>query len=408
MSKVGRANSISKILAGEAPLAVAALLISCFLPAPGRATEQLVPRTSGSQNRSAVVPKAPVLAEEIQEQQQGQGQAPTTIGAQASGQVSGTIVDRSGVPVAAATVVLTRGDSDAKQETATSEDGKFIFARVGPGNFHLTVTAANFAPQSFNGTLSAGQNNVIPDIVLAIATAFTEVRVTPATMEEIAQEQLKEQEKQRALGFIPNFYVTYVPNAVPLSPKQKFQLAFRSLVDPVNIGLTAAVAAIQQDRDDFHGYGQGPEGYGRRYGAAYGDGVTGTMIGSAILPSLLKQDPRYFYKGTGTKRSRVLYALATSVICKGDNGHWQPNYSGILGSMAAGGLSNLYYPPEDRSAFGLTVENTLFNIGATAAANILQEFVIRKVTPNLSNHDPNKPQNPVSRLVGSFVRQGGD
>jgi hypothetical protein len=239
---------------------------------------------------------------------------------------------------------------------------------------------------------------------MPIATAFTEVRVVPS-QEEIAQEQIKEQEKQRALGFIPNFYVSYIPDAAPLTPKQKFELAWKSLIDPVNFGLTGVVAGIQQSRDDFRGYGQGAEGYAKRYGAAYGDGVTGTLIGSAILPSLLKQDPRYFYKGTGSKRSRVMYALAASVMCKGDNGHWQANYSSIIGGLAAGGISNLYYPPEDRNGLGLTVENALIGIGASAAANILQEFVIKKVTPNLPNHDPPKT-NTIGKLWASFVHEG--
>src|SRR4029077_15982729 len=181
-----------------------------------------------------------------------------------------------------------------------------------------------------------------------------------------------EQEKQRALGFIPNFYVSYVPNAAPLAPKQKFELAWKEMVDPVTFGLTGAIAGIQQAQNDFSGYGQGAQGYAKRYGAAYADTVTSTLIGSALLPSLLKQDPRYFYKGTGSKRSRFLYAVANSVICKGDNGKWQPNYSSILGSLAAGGISNSYYPAKDRGA-GLTFENAALGIGATAAANLLQE-----------------------------------
>jgi hypothetical protein len=115
--------------------------------------------------------------------------------------------------------------------------------------------------------------------------------------------------------------------------------------------------------------------------------VTGTFIGSAILPAVLKQDPRYFYKGTGTKKSRVLYALANAVICKGDNGHWQPNYSAILGGIASGGISNLYYPSSDRGA-GLIFENALIGMGTTAAANILQEFVIRKLTPHAPTYAP--------------------
>jgi hypothetical protein len=147
---------------------------------------------------------------------------------------------------------------------------------------------------------------------------------------------------------------------------------------------------VQQAQNHFSGYGQGAEGYAKRYGASYADLVTNTFIGGAILPSLLKQDPRYFYKGTGSVKSRALYAIANAVICKGDNGKWQANYSAILGSIAAGGISNLYYPANDRGA-GLTFENAAIGIGATAAANLLQEFVIRKLTPRLPNTAPSNP-----------------
>jgi hypothetical protein len=208
---------------------------------------------------------------------------------------------------------------------------------------------------------------------------------------EIAEEQIKEEEKQRVLGFVPNFYVSYVPDAAPLTSKQKFELAWKTTVDPVTFVLTGAVAGIQQANNVFSGYGQGAQGYGKRYGADYADSVTSIFIGSAILPSLLKQDPRYFYKGSGSTRSRFLYAIANSVICKGDNGRWQANYSNVLGSLAAGGLSNLYYPAQDRNGAALTFENAALEIGASAAANLLQEFVLRKLTPNFRNHDPAKP-----------------
>jgi hypothetical protein len=247
-----------------------------------------------------------------------------------------------------------------------------------------------FATQTFVGNLRSGESYLVPEIVLPIASASTEIRVVPSQTEEVAEAQIKEEEKQRALGFIPNFYVSYIPNAAPLTPKQKFELAGKTIVDPVTFGLTGVAAGVQQANNNFGGYGQGAQGYAKRYGAAYADTVTSTLIGSALLPSLLKQDPRYFYKGTGSKRSRLLYAVANSVICKGDNGKWQPNYSSILGSLAAGGISNLYYPANDRGA-GLTFENTLIAIGATAAANVLQEFVVRKLTPNLPNRDPANP-----------------
>ena len=231
---------------------------------------------------------------------------------------------------------------------------------------------------------------VVPPITLALTTEVTEVRVefTPV---ELAQEQIKDEEKQRVLGFIPNFYVSYIPNAAPLNTRQKFELAWKSTLDPVTFGITGAIAGIQQANDQFSGYGQGAQGYAKRYGASYADVVTSTFIGGAILPSLLKQDPRYFYKGTGSKRSRVLYAIANSVICKGDNGHWQPNYSTIIGGLAAGGISNLYYPASDRNGVALTFENAAIGIGATAAANILQEFVIRKLSTHVPSNAPATP-----------------
>ena len=308
---------------------------------------------------------------------------------QLSGRISGRVVDLTGAAAAGAAVTLTRADQSLDQEMLSGDDGQFSFANVAPGPFRLTITLAGFATQEFLGNLRSGESYVVPQIVLAIAAEATEIRVVPSPI-EVAKEQVKDQEKQRVLGFIPNFYVTYVPHAAPLTPKLKFELAVRTLVDPVTFGVTGAIAGVEQANNSFGGYGQGAQGYAKRYGAAYADRVTSTLIGSAVLPSLLKQDPRYFYKGSGSKRSRVLYAVANSVICKGDNGHWQANYSAILGSLAAGGISNLYYPPNDRGA-GLTFENTLIGIGATAAANILQEFVVRKLTPNLPNRAPAKP-----------------
>jgi hypothetical protein len=307
-----------------------------------------------------------------------------------SGTIRGTVVDRTGTVVSGAHVRLTPEVPSRAREVLTGDEGQFSFADLPPGAFQLTITAEGFATQASSGTLRSGQSYVVPQITLAVATAITEVRVELSPI-ELAQEQLKDQEKQRVFGFIPNFYVSYVPNAAPLTSKQKFQLAWKSTVDPVTFGLTGAVAGIEQAQDRFSGYGQGAQGYAKRYGATYADLVTNTFIGGAILPSLLKQDPRYFYKGTGSKRSRSLYAIANSVICKGDNGHWQANYSAILGSLAAGGISNLYYPASDRNGVALTFENALIGIGASAATNLLQEFVIRRLTPNLPNYTPAIP-----------------
>jgi hypothetical protein len=93
---------------------------------------------------------------------------------------------------------------------------------------------------------------------------------------------------------LPNFYVSYVPNAVPLTAKQKFKLAWKATVDPSNFVVTGVVAGLQQADNDFGGYGQGAEGYAKRYGANFADSVAGNFIGGALFPSLLRQDPRYF------------------------------------------------------------------------------------------------------------------
>lgn len=310
--------------------------------------------------------------------------------AQLSGSVSGAIVDPSGAAVSGAHVALTAEDRSSRMETQSGDDGQFSFGNVAPGPFQITITAEGFAPQTLNGMLIEGQIFSAMRIALTLATKKTDVRVEVPRV-EVAEEQIKEQEKQRVLGIVPNFYVTYVPNAAPLTSKQKFELAWKSTVDPVTFILTGAIAGAQQANNVFSGYGQGAQGYGKRYGADYADTIASTFIGSAILPSVFKQDPRYFYKGSGSARSRILYAIVNSVICKGDNGRWQANYSNILGSLAAGGISNLYYPPQDRNGAGLTFENAAIEIGASAAANLLQEFVIRKLTPNVRSHDPAKP-----------------
>jgi carboxypeptidase family protein len=305
---------------------------------------------------------------------------------QLAGTISGTVVDQMGAVVPGARVQLSREDPPLSQEAMSDSDGQFFFADVAPGSFQLTITSPGFTTQSSSGTLHPGEDYLVPPVALVIAPPAAEVKVS-LTPVEVAEAEIKDEEKQRVLGVIPNFYVTYNSAAAPLNPKQKFELAWKATLDPINFGLTGAIAGIQQASNAFSGYGQGAQGYAKRYGASYADSAISTFIGGAILPSVLKQDPRYFYKGTGTRRFRFFYAIANAAICKGDNGHWQANYSGLLGSLAAGGISNLYYPATDRDAT-VTFENTLIAIGSTAANNLLQEFVIRKLTRNAPTYSP--------------------
>jgi len=308
---------------------------------------------------------------------------------QLPGSISGTVFDQSGAVVAGAQVRLTQ-DPFLSKEVLSDNDGQFSFPNIAPRSFRLTITSAGLATQTSSGLLHPGEIYTVPPIVLPVATAVTEVQVGVSQV-EVAEEQIKIQEKQRVLGAIPNFYVSYIPDAAPLTAKQKFKLAGKTVVDPFTFVVVGGAAGVEQAQNHFAGYGQGAQGYAKRFGAGYADTVLGTFIGTALLPSLLKQDPRYFYKGTGSTPSRFLYAIGNALICKGDNGRWQANYSNILGNLAAGGLSNLYYPEQDRNGAGLTFENGAIGIGTTAIANLFQEFVIRKLTPNLAQRNPGKP-----------------
>jgi hypothetical protein len=296
---------------------------------------------------------------------------------QATGSIAGKIVDQRGMPVYGAHVILTRSGASSPITTDTDQDGQFSFANIAPGLFQLSITATDFKPNTISGDLKPGEYHTLSTIALALAPVVTQVVVKPESV--IAQEQVKQEEQQRVLGIVPNFYVTYLPHAAPLDSHQKFQLAWKSTIDPVTFGLVAAIAGMEQADGQYSGFGTGAEGYAKRYGASYADVAIGTFLGGAILPSVFKQDPRFFYKADGSVRQRLYYAIAAAVICKGDNGRWQPNYSDILGSLGAGAISNLYYPPQDRNGAALTFESAAIGIGATAAANILQEFLIPKL-----------------------------
>jgi hypothetical protein len=309
----------------------------------------------------------------------------------ATGSIHGVVMDKDGSVYEGAKVELVwSGAQAASARTVTSDsNGQFQFSNVPTGSFQLNISSGGFGTRTVIGVLRPGESFDAKAVVLDV-TSTTDVRVT-ASQVEIAQEQLKQEETQRVLGVIPNFYVVYDRNPAPLTPKQKFHLAWRSLVDPVTFLGVGAQAGIEQATNSFSGYGQGAKGYAKRYGAGYTDGFTGTMIGGAILASWWKQDPRYFYKGTGTIRSRALYAIAMTVMCKGDNGKWQVTYSGLVGGLAADGISNLYYPAADRSGVGLTFANFGVETGEGAIQNLIQEFVIRKLPPHVPNYGVSKP-----------------
>ena len=215
----------------------------------------------------------------------------------------------------------------------TKDDGGFALDQASAGvAYKITVTAEGFADWESSITVEPGQAKALPAIKLRILAVERAVTVNYSS-QEVATQQLKAEEQQRVLRFIPNIYVVYEPHPEPLTTRMKFHLAYKSLTNPFFFARTAAWAGIQQVRDDPSEWHQGAEGYSKRLGAGFADAVTGGLISNAILPSLLHQELlRYFYQGTGTKKSRALHAMLAPIICKGDNGALQPNYSQLGGS----------------------------------------------------------------------------
>ncbi len=279
----------------------------------------------------------------------------------------------------------------AIERTGTSDaNGKVQFDSLRAGTYQAKVASIGFAStESAEVLLKADETQQLPMTAMNSATTTTTVHVV-ASLDEVAQAQVQEQEKQKVLGFLPNYYVSYIWNAAPMTPKLKFRLALRSAFDPATFLIVAGVAGVEQAHETFPGYGQESEGYAKRYASTYGDTLISSMVSRAVLASVFHQDPRYFYRGSGSIRSRILYALLQSVECRGDNGHTEPNYSALIGGFAAAGLSNLYRAPGDRSA-GLTLRNSLIVIGGHAANNLFREFLSRKMTPAVPPFANGKP-----------------
>ena len=295
------------------------------------------------------------------------------------GSISGTVtdVDDAAIPGAILTV---DGAGSEHRAIATDGTGSFALKDLDPAvAYKITVSAKGFADWTSPAiVLHPGQALEMSDIKLKISVVQT--TVVALTAEQLATQQVKVEEKQRVLGIVPNYFVVYDKHAVAMTTKLKYELAFRAATDVVSVAGDVFLAGVNQAADTPN-YQQGAEGFGQRFGAAYADSFSNVMIGGAVLPSLLHQDPRYFYQGTGSGMSRALHAMSYAIICKGDNGRSQFNYSGIGGNLISASLTNLYYPPSNRGP-GLVFSNTLINAGGRLANALVQEFILRKYTTN--------------------------
>jgi hypothetical protein len=204
-----------------------------------------------------------------------------------------------------------------------------------------------------------------------------------------AERELQQLTKQRILGVIPNFNTSFIQDAAPLTAGQKTRLALRGALDPFMFVSAGIDAAMSQRSNSFKGYGQGAEGYAKRVGAAYADDFSGTIFGGVVFPVLLHQDPRYFRRGFGSFGGRLFYAISTTLKAKNDKGHWGPNYSNVLGNLAAGAVSNLYYPSTDRGV-SLTLQRALTVTAEGAIGSIFVEFWPDISAKLFHHHDPER------------------
>jgi len=281
-----------------------------------------------------------------------------------------------------ARVTLSGQSGSAVRTVESGSNGQFEFTGLPPDVYRLTVTAPGMSTfSSPNVPLQAGEAYIVPAVKLAVLGGSTNVTVT-ANKEQLAEQQMQIALQQRVAGVIPNFYSTYDWNAPPMEAKQKIQLSLHSIFDPVEFLSVAGVAGAEQYKNVFPAYGSGFEGYGKRYGAAFANHATGTLLGRAVYPAIFHQDPRYFYKGKGSVGSRALYAISAAVVARGDDGRWKPNYSRVLGNFSAAGISNLYYPASDRGA-SLVLLNGLAGTGADAVANLIREFLLKTITSHV-------------------------
>ena len=303
--------------------------------------------------------------------------------------ITGTVLDSNHEVLPGARVMAAGLSTSAIRTEEAGSNGQFAFIGLPPDTYELKVTAPGMNPFTSSDILVHGGETRLVSVTLSVFGGATSISVS-GDQEELAEQQVQIAMRQRIGGILPNFYSSYDWNAPPMRAKQKLKLSFRSIIDPVSFLTIAGTAGVQQYRNTFPGYGGGIEGYGKRYVVNLADNATGVLLSRGVYPSLFHQDPRYFYKGTGSFHSRLLYAISSAVIARDDDGRLKPNYSHVLGNFSAAGISNLYYPASDRGA-SLVLFNGLASTASNAFSNVLREFVFKKLTSHVPKEESGNP-----------------
>jgi hypothetical protein len=216
-------------------------------------------------------------------------------------------------------------------------------------------------------TPSAGAAQSLPDKPQPAAPAKDQ--------KNVQHEQQTGTSKDRIFWTMPNFLtVEDADNIPPLSSGQKFKVVGRSLIDPSEFVLIGFVAGLGQASNSDPSYGQGAQGYAKRYGTAYSDNAIENFMASAVLPSLLHQDPRYYQLGRGGFRRRAGHAIQRVFITRSDSGEKQFNYSEIFGSGIAASISTYSYHPNQDRNFGTVASVWGTQIGWDVGTYLIKEF----------------------------------
>jgi len=311
---------------------------------------------------------------------------------QETGSVEGKVTDASGAPILGAVVTVTGGNGMSRA-TVTDGQGVFQIASLEPGSYSVKISASGLADWSASNVSPAAAPESKPLLaVMQVAPAVTSVTVG-LPPDEVAEEQLHQETKQRVLAVLPNYYVAYEGHPAPLNPRQKLHLGLKLLFDPATFAAVGITAGIQQQRNSYWQYGQGAEGFAKRFGAAYASATDNVLITSVLADSVLHQDPRYFYSGKGSTAHRAWYAVESAFRAKGDDGKWQPPYAGLIGAVASAEISQTYLPGS-RTQYTLLGRAVMFHIAGLVGLNLFEELFLKKLT----THTPEDQSAATSEL----------
>jgi hypothetical protein len=213
-----------------------------------------------------------------------------------------------------------------------------------------------------------------PSIFVGQAQKATPAELVPAAQQVVpAQSPVAQEKHPRLFWIMPTYTVSNSELPISLGSREKFRLFLKKTTDPFAITYTAFDAGIQQRNNDLTGYGQGPAGYGKRLGAGLADEASADFFRAYLFPSLLHQDARYFRRGSGPFKSRLAHAIIRPVVTREDSGGLSFNWSGLLGHIAASGLSNVYCPATNRGVQP-TFKRVAMGIPFSVIDHLIDEF----------------------------------